>query len=154
MDIGKIKELIALLESTDVVDEIMIKEGDTSIRLSRHSNRRTEIGYQPEMHFIPQQIKGHAPATAEEPSKAEKEVQESGHLVRSPMVGTMYLAPSPEAPPFVKVGQPVKVGDTLCIIEAMKMFNEIESDKAGVITKVHVANGDPVEFDEPLFTIE
>ncbi|WP_188883561.1 acetyl-CoA carboxylase biotin carboxyl carrier protein, partial [Alicyclobacillus cellulosilyticus] len=77
-----------------------------------------------------------------------------GHKVRSPMVGTMYTSPSPDAAPFVTLGQSVKAGDTLCIIEAMKMFNEIEADRAGVITAIHVANGEPVEFDQPLFTIE
>ena len=78
----------------------------------------------------------------------------SANQLRSPMVGTMYTSPSPDAPVFVSVGQSVKVGDTLCIIEAMKMFNEIESDRAGVIKGIHVANGDPVEYDQPLFTIE
>lgn len=156
MDIRKIRKLIALLEETDVVDEIVIKEGEESIRLSRHSSRRGgEVKYHPEPSYIPpvspQTQQGAQPTPAPAQTAPAKE---TGHIVKSPMVGTMYTSPSPDAPAFVKVGQTVKVGDTLCIIEAMKMFNEIESDKAGVITKIHVANGDPVEFDEPLFTIE
>ena len=91
---------------------------------------------------------------SEKRNKMNAKTAPKGHQVHSPMVGTMYLAPSPDAKPFINVGQSVKAGDTLCIIEAMKMFNEIESDRSGVIKEILVNNGDPVEFDQPLFIIE
>ncbi|WP_133126714.1 acetyl-CoA carboxylase biotin carboxyl carrier protein [Legionella nagasakiensis] len=153
MDIRKIKKLIELLEETGI-SEIEIKEGEESVRLSRHS-------YAPEVPqvrpfnmptAIPQPMASPVTSTAAESKSAEATT--SGHKVRSPMVGTMYTAPSPDAAPFVTIGQSVKAGDTLCIIEAMKMFNEIEADRAGTITAIHVANGEPVEYDQPLFTIE
>jgi acetyl-CoA carboxylase biotin carboxyl carrier protein len=150
MDIRKIKKLIELLEETGI-SEIEVKEGEESLRLSRHS-------YPMEM---PQVKYVSAPAMAPAPTnnpplehKAAPVVSSSGHKIRSPMVGTMYTASSPEAPAFVTLGQTVQAGDTLCIIEAMKMFNEIEADRAGVIKEILVANGDPVEFDQPLFVIE
>ena len=152
MDIRKIRKLIELLEETGI-SEIEIKEGEESLRLSRHGTS-FEMPAQQRYVLPPQQAQAPQsnamPSTEEKPVKAES----TGHKVRSPMVGTMYGSPSPDAPAFVTVGQSVKVGDTLCIIEAMKMFNEIESDKAGTITAILVANGDPVEYDQPLFTIE
>ena len=147
MDIRKIKKLIELLDETGI-SEIEIKEGEESLRLSRYHQAEPPR---------------HAPAYAAPAASApvnvivaeQKPVEmSSGHKVKSPMVGTMYTSPSPDAAAFVAVGQSVKVGDTLCIIEAMKMFNEIEADRAGTITAVLVANGDPVEYDQPLFTIE
>lgn len=154
MDIRKIRKLIELLEETGI-SEIEIKEGEESVRLSRHSHGHAmpEPRYMP----MPQPVAAAqaAPAVAAPESKANPATQEpAGHKVRSPMVGTMYTAPSPDAAAFVSIGQSVKVGDTLCIIEAMKMFNEIEADKAGVISAILVSNGDPVEFDQPLFVIE
>ncbi|AHE66344.1 acetyl-CoA carboxylase biotin carboxyl carrier protein [Legionella oakridgensis] len=153
MDIRKIKKLIELLEETGI-SEIEIKEGEESVRLSRHS-------YIPDAaqvrHFNLPPVMPQPAAPATVTPSAESKTHEpatSGHKVRSPMVGTMYTAPSPDAAPFVTIGQSVKAGDTLCIIEAMKMFNEIEADRAGVVTAIHVANGDPVEYDQPLFTIE
>lgn len=155
MDIRKIRKLIELLEETGIA-EIEIKEGEESLRLSRYAQTTVEPITRP---AIPLPATTHTaitpPATILQHSEQKPiEATTSGHRVRSPMVGTMYTSPSPEAPAFVQVGQTVKVGDTLCIIEAMKMFNEIEADKAGVITAILVANGDPVEFDQPLFTIE
>lgn len=152
MDIRKIKKLIELLEETGI-SEIEIKEGEESLRLSRHSS------YQPEPSQVrhtapPQQITISPQIPPAAPEKKPADVTSSAHKLRSPMVGTMYTSPSPDAPSFVSLGQSVKIGDTLCIIEAMKMFNEIEADRAGTITAILVANGDPVEYDQPLFTIE
>ncbi len=150
MDIRKIKKLIELLEETGIA-EIEIKEGEESLRLSRHS-------YAPEAH--PPRYSSPPPAPVSQqvmvqaPENKSSESSSSAHKLRSPMVGTMYTSPSPDAPPFVTLGQSVKIGDTLCIIEAMKMFNEIEADRAGIITAILVANGDPIEYDQPLFTIE
>ena len=151
MDIRKIRKLIELLEETGIA-EIEIKEGEESLRLSRQ-HYMTEA---PPARYTPQPtqhvVVEHAPTpAASSPQEADNSAV---HKLRSPMVGTMYSSPSPDAPPFVTVGKSVKVGDTLCIIEAMKMFNEIEADRAGTITAILVANGDPVEYDQPLFTIE
>lgn len=148
MDIRKIRKLIELLNETGI-SEIEIKEGEESLRLTRHSYA-TEP--QPIKH-VPQHYNT-VQTTVAASEVAPKEVVVSGHKVRSPMVGTMYTSPSPEAPAFVTIGQQVTVGDTLCIIEAMKMFNEIEADKAGILTAVLVNNGAPVEYDQPLFIIE
>lgn len=149
MDIRKIKKLIELLEETGIA-EIEIKEGEESLRLSRHHSietptiRHVSVAPAPIAHQP-------APQVIEAPKATETT---SGHKVRSPMVGTMYTSPSPDAPTFVTVGKSVQVGDTLCIIEAMKMFNEIEADRAGTITAILVNNGEPVEYDQPLFIIE
>lgn len=152
MDIRKIRKLIELLEETGIT-EIEIKEGEESVRLSRYGNPDAHYAHRtaappPQatvsaIHYPP--LQAQEPATASLPE---------GHKVRSPMVGTMYTSPSPEAPAFVSVGQSVKVGDKLCIIEAMKMFNEIEADKSGKIVAILVSNGEPVEYDQPLFIIE
>lgn len=151
MDIRKIRKLIDLLEETGI-SEIEIKEGEESLRLSRYSSRAPEMT---QVHYTAAQPSNPAPAavaTAE--PKAPATAQTNGHKVRSPMVGTLYASPSPEAPPFITLGQSVKAGDTLCIVEAMKMFNEIEADRAGKIVEILVTNGDPVEYDQPLFVIE
>ncbi len=154
MDIRKIKKLIELLEETGI-SEIEIKEGEESLRLSRHSHmseppaQRYMHQHQPQTH-----IQYPTPVAAPDSKPIEAATESAGHKLRSPMVGTMYTSPSPDTPAFVTVGQTVKAGETLCIIEAMKMFNEIEADKAGVITAVLVSNGDPVEYDQPLFIIE
>ena len=142
MDIRKVKKLIELLEETGVA-EIEIKEGEESVRISRMP---TGMSMAPVVHAsAPAPIPASAPATA--PAKPE------GHVVSSPMVGTLYSSPAPDAPVFVKVGQSVKVGDTLCIIEAMKIMNPIETDRAGTIVAILVENGHPVEFEQPLFII-
>ncbi|MHB1950947.1 MAG: acetyl-CoA carboxylase biotin carboxyl carrier protein [Acidiferrobacteraceae bacterium] len=145
MDIRKIKKLIEMLEASNL-GEIEIREGEESIRISRQ-NFPAAPAYAPPPPTMPSAAQGTAPA---ETSAAPA----SGHSVLSPMVGTFYRAPSPEASPFVEVGTSVEVGDTLCIIEAMKMLNEIESDKAGIIRSILKENGQPVEYGEPLFVIE
>ena len=149
MDIRKIKKLIELLDETGI-SEIEIKEGEESLRLSRYHHTvepPRPMPIQTVTTVTPSPVNVVAPEY--KPAEAS-----SAHKVRSPMVGTMYSSASPDAAPFVTVGQSVKVGDTLCIIEAMKMFNEIEADRAGTISAVLVANGDPVEYDQPLFIIE
>ncbi|KTD40060.1 acetyl-CoA carboxylase biotin carboxyl carrier protein [Legionella parisiensis] len=162
MDIRKIRKLIELLEETGI-SEIEIKEGEESLRLSRHSS--VPAAESPQIHYIPtpptprqepypaaNNTPAHAMASSHQESKPVPTV--SGHKIRSPMVGTMYTSPSPESPPFVTLGQTVKAGEVLCIVEAMKMFNEIEADRAGKIVEILVANGEPVEYDQVLFVIE
>lgn len=158
MDIRKIRKLIELLEETGI-SEIEIKEGEESLRLSRHSSvpmEAPQIRYvsQPAQHQNAQEHATAIPGTAPHHESKSAVPASTGHKIRSPMVGTMYTSPSPETPPFVAVGQSVKVGDTLCIVEAMKMFNEIEADRAGKIVEILVKNGDPVEYDQALFIIE
>jgi acetyl-CoA carboxylase biotin carboxyl carrier protein len=157
MDIRKIRKLIELLEETGI-SEIEIKEGEESLRLSRHSSAPVEVPQVRHVSFPAQQPAPHpAPNNAIPAAHHEHKPavpMASGHKIRSPMVGTMYTSPSPENPPFVTIGQSVKVGDTLCIVEAMKMFNEIESDRAGKIVEILVKNGEPVEYDQILFIIE
>lgn len=156
MEIRKIKKLIELLEQSHLT-EIEIKEGEQSIRLSRHSIISETIPHAQLKHELIQPI---IPTTKQTPHETpiatptQPAIVNTGHIIRSPMVGTLYLAPSPEAPPFVSPCQTVKAGDILCIIEAMKMFNEIEADKTGTITEILVKNGEPVEYDQPLFMIE
>jgi acetyl-CoA carboxylase biotin carboxyl carrier protein len=149
MDIRKVKKLIELLEESDVA-EIEIHEGEESVRISRGSTAVVAPMAAP-IAAAPVAAPAPAAAPAVAPA-AEPEIQ--GHAVRSPMVGTFYSAPSPDASAFVKEGDTVSAGQTLCIIEAMKILNQIESDKAGKITKILVENGQPVEFDQPLFIIE
>ena len=150
MDIRKVKKLIELLEESEVA-EIEIHEGEESVRISRMPQATTAAMPQ----FLQAPLVA-APAPAAEPAAAApaEEVVPEGHAVTSPMVGTFYEAPSPGAKPFVEVGQQVSVGDTLCIIEAMKMLNQIEADKAGKVTARLVENGQPVEFGQSLFVID
>jgi len=143
MDIRKVKKLIELVKVTDIA-ELEIHEGEESVRIT-HSTAKPQVEYQIAPTTAPKAVE---PKPAAEP----KEIQ--GHAVKSPMVGTVYLAPTPGAKPFIEIGQRVKVGDTLCLIEAMKMFNQVESDKAGVISACMVENSYPVEYDQPLFIIE
>lgn len=152
MDIRKIKKLIEMLEESDIA-EIEIREGEESIRLCRYSAPPVISAAMTAPPVQPGITVPSARAAEVGTSEAAPE-QETGHVVRSPMVGTFYRASSPGAKPFVEVGQRVEVGDTLCIIEAMKILNQIEADKAGVILKVSVENGQPVEYNQPLFTIE
>ena len=148
MDIRKVKKLIELLEESGVA-EIEIKEGEESVRISRGP----VMAYQPmpmpmqapiatQAHAAP--VAAQAPAVTPEPA---------GNIIKSPMVGTFYLAPSPDSAPFVKVGSTVKVGDTLCIIEAMKIMNPIEAEMSGVVSAILADNGHPVEYEQPLFVI-
>ncbi|PKM46624.1 MAG: acetyl-CoA carboxylase biotin carboxyl carrier protein [Gammaproteobacteria bacterium HGW-Gammaproteobacteria-1] len=146
MDIRKVKKLIELLEESGVA-EIEIHEGEESVRISRYSQNAAPAVA----------IAAPAPAPVAAPAAApvaEKKEEISGHAVTSPIVGAFYRSPSPQAKSFVEVGSRVNVGDTLCIIEAMKIMNQIEADKAGVVKAILVENGQPVEFGQPLFIIE
>jgi acetyl-CoA carboxylase biotin carboxyl carrier protein len=152
MDIRKVKKLIEMLEESSL-SEIEIREGEEAIRISRGSSGGTQVVHMAPapMHAAPHAAPA-APAAA--PAATLAEALPAGHAVISPMVGTFYRAASPEAKSFVDIGSQVNVGDTLCIIEAMKMMNEIESDKAGVIKAILKENGQPVEYGETLFIIE
>ena len=148
MDIRKVKKLIELLEESGIA-ELEIKEGEESVRISRQSSSVVQtVAAAPQAAAPAAAVAGAAPAAVEAPAV------ESGHQVKSPMVGTFYAAASPTSGPFVTQGQQVNVGDTLCIIEAMKMMNQIEADKAGTVRSILVENGSPVEFDQVLFVIE
>ena len=145
MDIRKIKKLIEIIEESDIA-ELEIKEGEESIRISRYSAAPAAVAYAPAPVAAAPIVAASAAAPAEE--------KITGHVVKSPMVGTFYRSASPGTKVFTEVGQSVQVGDTLCIIEAMKILNQIESDKAGTITKILVENAEPVEYGQPLFIIE
>jgi acetyl-CoA carboxylase biotin carboxyl carrier protein len=148
MDIRKIKKLIELIEESDIA-EIEIREGEESVRLSRYSSTQAPtVVAQP----VAAPAIAAAPAAAPAPAAVSEEL--SGHILRSPMVGTFYRSPTPGAKSFVELGSRVNVGDTLCIIEAMKILNQIEADKSGVIAKILVENSQPVEYNQPLFVIE
>ena len=158
MDIRKIKKLIDLIEESGI-GEIEIKEGEESVRLSRYpsSSAMPPVHSVAPAQYMPQASEGAAAPVASEPKPSgsgSSPAIAAGHAVKSPMVGTFYSAPSPDADSFAKVGQKVNVGDPLCLIEAMKMFNEIEADKAGVIKEILVQDGQAVEYDQPLFIIE
>lgn len=154
MDLRKIKRLIDLLEKSNLA-ELEIKEGEQVVRLSRFSS--SNMAAPAVVHAAPLQQPAAAPAAAASPAAAPVEpaepAQPEGHAVRSPMVGTFYSAANPESAPFVKVGDTVQVGQTIGLIEAMKMFNQIEADAAGTVLAIVVENGQPVEFDQPLVVI-
>lgn len=145
MDIRKVKKLIELLEESNI-NELEITEGEESVRISRGG----PIAYAAAPVAMAPAVAAPA-AVAAAPTAAADEL--SGHVVRSPMVGSYYSSPAPGSPTFVKVGQTVAPGDVLCIIEAMKMMNQIEADKAGTIGAILLEDGEPVEFDQPMFTI-
>jgi acetyl-CoA carboxylase biotin carboxyl carrier protein len=151
MDLRKIKKLIELLEESQL-SEIEIHEGEESVRLIRHSGAAIAPAAVPMLSAPPAHAPNPAQSAAAEPTADEPAVPE-GDLVRSPMVGTFYSSPNPETPPFVKAGTKISLGDTLCLVEAMKMFNQIEAEIAGEVVAVLVEDGQPVEFDEPLFVI-
>lgn len=152
MDIRKVKKLIELLEESNI-DELEIKEGEESVRITRNTGGvATQLVAAPAAAAPAPAAAPAAPAPAEA-AKADDSASLSGHIVRSPMVGTFYRSPSPGSPSFVEVGQHVKVGDVLCIVEAMKMMNQIEADKAGVVEAILVEDGEPLEFDQPMITI-
>lgn len=152
MDIRKVKKLIELLETSDIA-EIEIKEGDEAVRISRASK------IQPAVAAMPAPVAAPAPAPAAPAAPAEPESEqppaaaESGELVTSPMVGMFYRAPAPSSPPYVEVGQQVKEGDVIGIVEAMKMMNQIESEFSGEVAAILVEDGKPVEFGQPLVRI-
>lgn len=141
MDIRKVKKLIEMMEESDIT-EIEIREGEEAVRISRGATVNPASVPAP-------------PGTPTEnfTVKAGQQDVQAGHVVRAPMVGTFYRAPSPGSPPFVEVGDRVKAGDTLCIIESMKMMNHVEADRSGTIEAILPENGKPVQFDQPLFTI-
>jgi len=150
VDIRKVKKLIELLEESGI-SELEISEGEESVRISRHPRMGVQAPMtmaSPMVHAAP--LAAAAPAT----SAGEHTPRKDDHTVTSPMVGTYYSSASPGAKPFVEIGSEVKVGQILCIIEAMKMMNQIESDKAGRVTSIIAKNGEPVEFGQPLFIIE
>jgi acetyl-CoA carboxylase biotin carboxyl carrier protein len=154
MDMRKIKKLIELIQSTGVA-EIEIREGEESVRITRETNNKAA----PMMYAAPAPAAPEAPVAAPravvaEPAPIAAPPAPDKHTVKAPMVGTVYLSASPGSKAFVEIGQSVKIGDVICLIEAMKMFNQIEADKAGTITARFVDNGTPVEFNQPLFTIE
>lgn len=146
MDIRKVKKLIELLEESNI-DELEIREGEASVRICRH---RFAAAAMPAAMAMPAVAVAPAASAPAAPAPAPAL---SGHVVVSPMVGTFYRAPAPGAKPFVEVGQAVKAGDVLCIVEAMKMMNQIEADRAGTIGAILVEDGAPVEYDQPLVTI-
>jgi acetyl-CoA carboxylase biotin carboxyl carrier protein len=159
MDIRKIKKLIELLEESGIA-EIEIKEGEEAVRISRMPTGAAAIHSMPTYAMpmaapvaAPAQAAASAPAAAAAEAPAARP-RANEHVVTAPMVGTFYASPSPGAKAFVEIGDEVKVGQTLCIIEAMKMMNQIESDKAGRVTSIMARNGDPVEFGQPLFVVE
>ncbi|MHB1618248.1 MAG: acetyl-CoA carboxylase biotin carboxyl carrier protein [Metallibacterium sp.] len=160
MDLRKIKKLIDLLEASNLA-ELEIKEGEEVVRLSRVPKSGVAAPAAApvtHMHMPTSRTEDAAPAPVAPVAHAAPAAHPgpalpAGHVVRSPMVGTFYVAASPEAAPFVKVGQSVKLGQTLGVIEAMKMFNQIEADKSGTVVAILVENGQPVEFDEPMFVI-
>ena len=155
MDIRKVKKLIELLDESGIA-EIEITEGEESVRISRHA---TSVAAAPVGMAAPAPLPAAAPAPASaQPSApatpATADVEEEGHAVTAPMVGTYYSAPSPGSPPFVQVGDRVNEGDTLCIVEAMKMMNQIEAEVSGTIKSIRIQNGEPVEYGQILFVID
>ncbi|WP_095078236.1 acetyl-CoA carboxylase biotin carboxyl carrier protein [Pseudomonas sp. Irchel s3h17] len=150
MDIRKVKKLIELLEESGI-DELEIKEGEESVRISRHSKTPAQQYYAPAPMAAPVAAPAAAAPVAAPAAPAAPVL--NGTVARSPMVGTFYRKSSPTSPSFVEVGQSVKKGDTLCIVEAMKMMNHIEAETSGVIESILVEDGQPVEYDQPLFTI-
>ena len=154
MDLRKIKKLIELVEESGIA-ELEITEAEETIRISKSGPAMQGYGAMPPVmqhhQVAAPAVQSVEPVVSTEPTKASLP---DGHVVKSPMVGTFYRSSSPGANPFAEVGQTVKVGDTLCIIEAMKLLNEIESDKAGVVKAILVENGQPVEYGEPLFIVE
>ena len=146
MDIRKIKKLIEIIEESDIA-EIEITEGEESVRINRYSSHAAPVAYAAAP--APVAIAATAPAASEPVA-----IEPSGHAVKSPMVGTFYRSASPGSAPFIEVGQSVKEGDTLCIIEAMKILNQIEADKTGVIKQILIEDAQAVEYDQALFIIE
>ncbi len=146
MDIRKVKKLIELIQESDIA-EIEIHEGEESVRINRYSSTQPVAVAQ----FPAPAVAASAAPAADTSSDIE---ELSGHVVTSPMVGTFYDSPAPDSPAFVTIGQPVQQGDTLCIIEAMKILNQIEADKSGVIKSIMTENGHAVEFGQPLFIID
>jgi acetyl-CoA carboxylase biotin carboxyl carrier protein len=152
MDIRKIKKLIELLEESDV-EELEIHEGDDSVRISRRREQAAAPQYMAHYPAPAQYSEPAAPSSGGSAPEPAAPAEPQGHSLKSPMVGTFYRSPSPTSKAFVEVGQSVKAGDVVCIVEAMKMMNQIEADKSGTVSEILVENGQPVEFDQPLIII-
>jgi acetyl-CoA carboxylase biotin carboxyl carrier protein len=156
MDLRKLKTLIDLVAESDIA-ELEVTEGESKVRIVKSSaipqNQMVMVPQQGVQQFSAPAVAGAPAASAAAPAAAPAAAEHTGHVVKSPMVGTFYRSSAPGAPAFVEVGASVKEGDTLCIIEAMKLLNEIDADASGTITKVLVENGQPVEFGQPLFVI-
>jgi acetyl-CoA carboxylase biotin carboxyl carrier protein len=154
MDIRKLKKLIQLVEESGIA-ELEIQEGEESVRISRHAPTPTVMHIPlSQVAYNPSGAAPLAPVVDASAALLPAEAPPKGRPLRSPMVGTFYRSASPGAKPFVEIGQAVAVGDVICIIEAMKMFNQIEADQAGVITRILTEDGQPVEYDQPLFLLE
>lgn len=153
MDLRKLKKLIDLVEESGI-SELELTEGEEKVRISRNlPNTMQGVMHYAQPHIAQPMQTAPQPAPASQPTAETAEPAIEGHIVKSPMVGTFYRSPSPEANSFVEIGSSVAIGDTICIIEAMKLLNEIEADHAGVIKKILVESGQPVEYGEPLFII-
>ena len=153
MDLRKLKKLIDLVEESGIA-EIEVTEGEEKVRITRATSAPAPVYAAPAHVAAPAPAPAAAPASAAAPAPAAPAALDLSNAQKSPMVGTFYRAPGPNAAAFVEVGQQVKAGDTLCIIEAMKLMNEIEAEKSGTVKEILVENGTPVEFGEPLFIIE
>jgi acetyl-CoA carboxylase biotin carboxyl carrier protein len=156
VDIRKIKKLIELLEESGIA-EIEIKEGEEGLRISRMPTGAAATHQLPNVGSLPLTAPLQVPTVKAAPTAAETaaaKAKANEHVITAPMVGTFYGAPAPGAKPFIEIGDEIKVGQVLCIIEAMKMMNQIEADKAGRVTSIMARNGDPVEFGQPLFVVE
>jgi len=157
MDTRKIRKLIELVKETGI-GELEVKSGEESVRISQPGQQIMTQAHAPQIIHQATAAPGNqptaSPPASENVPKQEPPESANGHTVRSPMVGTAYISPTPGANPFVNIGDRIKVGDTLCLIEAMKMFNKIEADKAGVVSARLIDNQNPVEYDQPLFIIE
>lgn len=151
MDLRKLKTLIDLVQNSGI-SELEISEGEEKIRIAKHLAAPVNTMVSLPMAPAPA-MAGAAPVSAAVPAADPEPAQPAGHQVRAPMVGTFYRSGSPGASPFVEIGSPIKKGETLCIIEAMKLMNEIESDADGIVKAILIENGQPVEFDQPLFVI-
>ena len=148
MDLRKLKKLIDLVEESGIT-ELEVTEGEEKVRIAKNLAVVAQHGYM----MAPPAMPANAPVAGTSAAAESKSDLPDGHVVKSPMVGTFYRAPSPDSDPFVEIGQQVKSGSTLCILEAMKLMNEIEAEVAGTIKAILVENGQPVEFGEPLFVI-
>jgi acetyl-CoA carboxylase biotin carboxyl carrier protein len=153
MDLRKLKKLIDLVEESGIA-ELEITEGEEKVRIAKVApNSQTILASNPMAYHYPAQGAAAPPAQAVVAAAAAATPEDEGHVVKSPMVGTFYRSPSPGAPAFVEIGQSISEGQTLCIIEAMKLLNEIESDVSGTVKRILVENGQPIEYGQPLFVI-